>query len=160
MVATVLSKGGTDTNLQSTAFTYNARGITDIAKAAVAAGTAFGALGTIPASKWGLIVAYINSVGTITFQSAPLNYTTGYGSEAAAIADLPQVTQPANLCRMGYVTIKASASTWIAGTDALAGGASGNPASTTNYYPQAGISVGVGLSASRIGNLNASVITA
>jgi hypothetical protein len=36
---------------------------------------------------------------------------------------------------MGYITVKTKTATaWIAGTDALAGGASGNVASTTNYY--------------------------
>ena len=40
---------------------------------------------------------------------------------------------------MGYITIKASASGFVVGTDALAGGTSGNPATATNYYPTTGL---------------------
>lgn len=141
VIPTVLAIGSTDTRVGSTAFTYNARGICNIAKGAVAAGTAFGALGTIPASKWGLIVLLINSVGTVTYMSAPANYTTGYGSEDQAKGDLGNIFPAANLCVFGYITIKASASTFIVQTDALAGGASGNPAAATNYYPTTGIAL-------------------
>jgi hypothetical protein len=141
-----LGKGSTDTNLANTAFTFNANGINNIAKAAVAAGTAFGALGTVPADKWALIVAYIDAGGVVSFVSAPHNYDTGYGTEAQALADLPLVVSPANKCRMGVVTLKTKAATaFVVGTDALAGGATGNPASATNYYSQPGLIGGVGV---------------
>lgn len=93
---------------------------------------AFGALGTIPASTWGIIGVDAVAAGTISFVSASANYTTGYASEALAIAAAPAKT--ASKARIGYVTVLASASGWVAGTDALAGGTGGNPATTTNYY--------------------------
>lgn len=149
VIPTVLSRASTDTRVALTAFTYNARGICNIAKGAVAAGTTFGALGTIPASKWGVIVCLIDSLGTVTYQSAAGNYTTGYDTEAQAIGALGSLFPAANLCMFGYLTIKASASGFVVATDALAGGASGNPASGTNYYPTAGIALptsGLGVS--------------
>jgi hypothetical protein len=93
---------------------------------------AFGALGTIPASTWGIIAIDRVAAGTTTFVSGAANYTTGYATEALAIAAVPAKT--AAKARVGYVTVLASASTWVAGTDALAGGTGGNPATTTNYY--------------------------
>lgn len=96
-------------------------------------GTAFGALGTIPASTWGLICFDVIANGTVTMTSAAANYTTGYATEALAVAAMP--AYGAANARTGYVTILASASTWRAGTDALTGGTGGNPATTTNYYP-------------------------
>lgn len=160
LIPTVLSIGGTDTSLQSTAFTYNANGLTNIPKAAVTAGTAFGALGTIPQGKWGLIVAYIDAAGTVSFQSAPSNYTTGYAGEADAIADLVNTTVPTGKCRLGYVTIKtASAHAWIAGTDALAGGSSGNPASVTHYFPSAGVTLASGMTAAQIAGRAGTVVS-
>lgn len=132
-----LAMGSDNTALANVAFTFQVGAASAVVntlnnKAAVAAGTAFGALGTIPASKWGLILAQIAADGTVTFVSAAANYTTGYDDEASAIAAVPAAT--AAHAVMGYVTILASASTWIAGTDALATGTGGNPADTTNYY--------------------------
>lgn len=161
MIATALAIGSTDTRVGSTAFTYNANGLTDIPKAAVAAGTAFGALGTIPASKWGLIVFLINGAGTVTYMSAPGNYGTGagYQTEAAAIADLSKIFPASGLCMFGYVTIKASASGFVVGTDSPTGGASGNVATATNYYPTAGITLGAGVTASLLANREGTVLS-
>lgn len=166
LIPTVLSRGSTDTNLQTTAFTYNASGACDIAKGAVAAGTAFGALGTIPTSKWGLIAAFIDGGGTLAFKSAPGNYTGDYSTEAQAQAGLRFITPPANKCFLGYVTIQSStnAAGWICGTDALAGGASGNPAAATNYYPTTGYDTAVtgpdfsGFTAAQIANRSGVVL--
>jgi len=121
-------------------------------------GQAFGSLGTIPASTWGLITMERVAAGTATFVSAAANYTTGYASEAAALAAIPAIT--ANKVRVGYLTILASASTWVAGTDALAGGTGGNPATTTNYYPGVGLYAAAVLTAKEIGNLSGVAITA
>lgn len=161
LIATVLSRGSTDTNLQTTAFTYSANGVTNIAAAAVAAGTAFGALGTIPANQWGVIVAYIDSLGTITFQSGPANYTNGYGSEAVALGDLSKIFPVAGKCQLGYCTIKTKAATaFVVGTDALAGGASGNVAAATNYYPTPGITLSPGMTAAPIAGTRGTVLGA
>lgn len=93
---------------------------------------ALGALGTIPANLWGIIGVDAVAASTITFVSGAANYTTGYTTEALAIAAAP--AKSTAKARIGYLTIQASASTFVVGTDALAGGTGGNPATTTNYY--------------------------
>lgn len=118
---------------------------------------AFGALGTIPASKWGLIAIDRIAAGTTSFVSAAANYTTGYDTEALAIAAMPAKT--ASKARVAYITILASASTWIAGTDALAGGTGGNPATTTNYYGVYGTNDTLFWTSSQIANRAGTVLT-
>lgn len=160
LIPTVLSRGSTDTNLQTTAFTFNANGVCNIAKAAVTAGTALGALGTIPADQWGIIVAYINSLGTLSYLSGGNNYSSGYGSEAQAILALGSTYPTAGLCQLGYITVKTgSGLAWIAGTDALAGGTTGNEASATNYYPSPAPSATAGQAAAQIASSNGMVLT-
>jgi hypothetical protein len=100
-------------------------------------GQAFGALGTIPEDKWGVILVQRVLAGTTTFVSGAANYTTGYDSEAEAIAALPAAT--ADRVAIGYVTILADTGDWVAGTDALAGGTGGTPAVATNYYNVDGV---------------------
>lgn len=107
-------------------------GVNTFKKKALSAGLTFGALGTVPASKWALVLIQIDAAGTVSFVSAAANYTTGYATEAAAIAAVPAATA-ANAV-MGYITVLASASTFVFATDALAGGTGGTPATTTNYY--------------------------
>lgn len=160
LVATAMSRGSTDTRFATTAFTYNANGLTNIPKAAVAAGTAFGALGTIPANKWGVIAGLIDGAGTITYISGPSNYTTGYDTETQAREALASMYPSSGLCMFGYVTIKtASGAAFIVGTDALAGGSSGSPASATNYYPTAGVTLQDGNSAALLANRQGTVLT-
>lgn len=130
--------------------------------AAVAAETAkaFGSLGTIPADTWGLIKLERIADGTTTFVSASANYTTGYATEALAIAAMPATS--ANEVATGFVTILASGDGWVAGTDALAGGTGGNPATTTNYYGFIGaadITTGPWALAEQVANLADTVIT-
>lgn len=139
--AAPMAIGSTDTRVGTAAVTMSILGV-PVVKAVSDAGTAFGALGTIPASTWGIIALEVVAAGTVTFSSGAANYSTGYATEALAIAALPKrVTAKA---RMGYVTILASASGFVVGTDALAGGSSGNPATTTNYYPVDGICAATG----------------
>jgi len=164
IIPTVLAIGSTDTRVGTTAFVYSANGVTNINKAAVAAGTAFGALGTIPADQWGIIVFLIDAVGTVTYLSGPSNYTSGYNSEAAAIGDLnkifPSNTATVQLCMFGYVTIKTKAATaFVVGTDSPKGGATGNVASATNYYPTPGVALLQGESAALLGTREGVVLT-
>jgi hypothetical protein len=99
---------------------------------------AFGSLGTIPTTTWGLIVVERVANATTSFVSAAANYTTGYASEALALAAVP--AKSASKAVVGYITIYAGhASGWVAGTDALEGGTGGNPATTTNYYGVLGV---------------------
>lgn len=164
--ATVMAIGSTDTRFSTTAFVYSANGITNINKAADTTGTALGALGTVPAGKWGILVNLIDSLGTKSTLSGPSNYTTGYNNEAAAIADLakifPTATDSGGLCMYGYATVQAEAAQpWIAGTDAFAGGTTGNEANATNYYPTAGITFTAGVQgevASLIAQQNGQVV--
>lgn len=131
LTSPVLALGSTDTQVANSAFQYTVNGL-DAAKAAVAAGTALAA-GTIPSNTWGIYLLSINAAGTIAVAAGALNFTTGYASEAAAIAALPAT--PANQASMGYVTVLTKVgSAFIGGTDSLKGGAAGNIASQTNYY--------------------------
>lgn len=100
-------------------------------------GQAFGALGTIPEDTWGVIGVERVGAGTTTFTSGTDNYTTGYATEALAIAALP--AQTADKVRVGYITVLADTGGWVAGTDALAGGTGGTPAAETNYYNTDGV---------------------
>lgn len=129
---------------------------------------AIGSLGTVAASKWSIIAVDAVAAGTITFE-VPAGFATGYATEALAIAAAPAKT--ANKARIGYVTVLASASTWVAGTDAFAGGTGGNPATTTNYYNIASpwnitadsanaITLGsIALSAKQIGNMSGTALS-
>jgi hypothetical protein len=119
---------------------------------------AFGSLGTIPTTKWGLIAIDRVANATTSFVSAAANYTTGYATEALAIAAMPAVT--AVKARTGYITIYAShANGWVAGTDALAGGTGGNPAGETNYYGIYGTCDTAFWSNFAIGNLRGTIVT-
>lgn len=163
---TALSRGTTVT-LASSACIITIAGVPVLVAATTA--QALGALGTIPASTWGIIGVDAVAAGTITFASASANYTTGYATEALAIAAAPAKT--ANKARIGYLTILASSSTFVVGTDALAGGTGGNPATTTNYYNIASpwqltadsanaITLGsIAFTAQQIGNMQGTVYT-
>ena len=141
VTAATLSRGTTDTKIQTSAFTYAIQGVQAF-KAAVAAGTTLPA-GTIPTNTWGIYLVSINAAGTLTVTPGALNFTTGYASEAAAIAALPATpatTAPTTDASVGYFTVQTKVgSPFVGGTDALAGGASGNVANATNYYPTASI---------------------
>lgn len=131
METVTLSRGSTDTQVATTAFQY-AVNETMYQKAAVAAGTALAA-GTIPTNKWGVYLVSINAAGTITVTGGAANGTTGYDTEVAAIAALPAT--PTDEASAGYFTVQTKVgSPFVAGTDALQGGASGNVSNDTNYY--------------------------
>ncbi|MDD2763489.1 MAG: hypothetical protein PHE83_05885 [Opitutaceae bacterium] len=128
----ILSRGTTDTAIASTAFDFSIGG-TWYAKAAVPAGTAIPAE-TVTADKWALYRLSIIADGTITVTPAAGN-VAGYADEASAITALPAL--PGSSAAMGYITVQTKTGfAWIAGTDALAGGSSGNVANATNYYPE------------------------
>lgn len=159
MTTTTLAIGSTDTNISMTAqvISINAVGVV------VAADTdeALGALGTIPMGTWGLIKVMRVAAGTISYVSAAANYTTGYSTEALAIAAMPATT--ADRVAIGFFTVQAQAAAdWIAGTDALAGGTTGNQAESTNYYPFIGaadVTTGPWVSALQVANKAGTVLT-
>ena len=129
-----LARGSTDTKVSTTAFIFWGGGAQPEAKAAVTAGHTL-PTGTIPADKWGLYLVSIAAGGTVTLQAAAGN-TTGYDTEAEAIAAMPEEAKDNAV--VGYFTVlTASGQPFIAGTDALEGGSSGNPSADTNYYSAA-----------------------
>lgn len=159
---TAIPSTGTTNTMATPAQTILIGGVPTLIAAETA--KAFGALGTIPASTWGLIAIDRVAAATTTFVSAAANYTTGYTTEALAIAAIPAKT--ANKARTGYITILASASTWVAGTDGLALGSGGNVATKTNFYANIA-GQGLGLTdvlfwanVVRIGNLQGSELVA
>lgn len=120
---------GDDTVLANTPFTYRFLGVPAL-KAAVTEGTAF-PTGTIPSNKWGSFRISVSSTGTITLTKASGN-GTGYATEALALAAVPAV--PTGELDLGTITLKtAVGQAWVAGTDAIAGGSTGNPASVTTF---------------------------
>ena len=138
---------------------------------AASANTAFSTPLTISADGWGIIAIDAAHDGTVTSTVVGPGATQAYPHEAAAVKAAPAKT--ANLVRLGYLTIQTKAgATWVAGTDGLAGVATGNTATTTNYYPIASpwelvadsanaIRLGsVALSATQVGNLAATAISA
>lgn len=146
---------GTTVTVAIPAQTISVTGVPIIVAAETA--KAFGALGTIPTATWGLIVLERIANATTSFVSAAANYTTGYATEALAIAAMPAKT--ANKVPVGYVTILAASPGWVAGTDALAGGTGGTPATTTNYYAVPSIYDTTKWTANQIALLNGTVYT-
>ena len=126
--ATLLSRGSSDTKVANATFINTAGTV-----AANAVGTTLAA-GTIPTNKWGVYgVTYTGSTYTVTAGAA--NFTTGYATEALAIAAVPAVTGAPLTFNLGYFTVQTKiGTTFVGGTDALNGGASGNVANATNYY--------------------------
>lgn len=130
-----LSRGSNDVRLANAAFTYTLRAGGSIGTQATFAanttGTAIGALGQIAAGTWGAILVELNSSAALVFTAA-FNAGAGYASSALALAALPART--ATRWYVGYVLVQADpGAVWIAGTDAFAGGATGNQAQTTTY---------------------------
>ena len=154
-ITTSTPSTGTTNTVACSASTICIAGVPVVVAAETA--KAFGSLGTIPASTWGLIVLERVAAGTTTFVSAAANYTTGYATEALAIAAMP--AKSANKAVVGYLTIKASASTWIAGTDGLALGSGGNVATTTNFYSVYGVTDLSFWSNYAIGNKAGTIVT-
>jgi hypothetical protein len=97
----------------------------------LAANTNFdtGTAKTITGSKFGAALLSVSAAGAgvVTWASA-----VAYDSEALAIAALPAAA--ATETPVGYVTVQAHASGYIAGTSALTGGTGGNVATATTYY--------------------------
>lgn len=129
-VTTSTLSRGTTVTLAASASWIAINGV--VGSVAAETAKAFGGLGTIPTATWGLIVVERIANATTSFVSAAANYSTGYATEALAIAAMP--AQSADKAVVGYLTILAASPGWVAGTDALAGGTGGTPATTTNYY--------------------------
>ena len=103
----------------------------------LAAATSFdtGTAATITSAKWAIaMLSWDGTTATVTWQNTAA--VMAYASEAAAIAALgtTPLIPASGFAPLGYVTVLAGASLWTAGTDALAGGTGGTPATTTHYF--------------------------
>lgn len=135
----------------------------------LAANTSFdtGTTAVISADKWGIaILTWDGTTATVTWASTGSTHMT-YADEATAKAALGtgNLVPGAGFVPLGYFTVEtASGQTWTAGTDALQGGTGGNAATATNYYndPTLGNTYGItaALTASQVGNMSGTVITA
>ena len=120
-----LAIGSTVDQVATEAFQFQVNGI-NYHKAAVAAGSDIAA-GNLPTAKYGLWTLEIAADGTIDSQAAAAN-TTGYATEAAAIAAKP--TASASHVEIGYITVlNETGGAFVPGTTGLA--AAGV---TTTYY--------------------------
>ena len=119
---------GTTVTIACSASLISINGVAAIVAAQTA--QALGALGTIPAGTWGVIKYQRVLAGTASFVSGADNYTTGYATEALAIAAMPATT--ADRVAIGYVTILAPEGGFVVATTAL------GDATTTNYYSYEG----------------------
>lgn len=113
----------------ATAFVYTNGGTLKTFSATTTFDT--GTTATIATGKWGAALLSVSSAGSavVTWFT---NTGAGYASEALAIAAMTAAA--ATDTPVGYITVLAAGSTWTAGTDALASGTGGTPATTTNYY--------------------------
>lgn len=130
----LLSRGTTDTSIAN-AQTFV---VIDGTFANVTAQETALPAGTIPTNQWGVYRVSSDISGTITVTAGAANYGAGYASEAAAIAAVPAT--PVDEWNLGYFTVQTNTGNpFVANTDALQGGASGNPANATNYYRGTGV---------------------
>lgn len=92
-----------------------------------------GTAATCPAGKWVVFLLSVDNDATTHADYADGD-DAGYVDEASAIAAIDGIT-PSGEVVVGYVTVQANAGgEFLAGTDALNGGAGGDVAQTTNYY--------------------------
>lgn len=156
MTNTTLSNGTTVT-LACTASVIEINGV----NASVSAETAkaFGALGTIPQNKFGVIGVERIANGTTSFTSGTDNYSTGYATAALAIAALP--AQSSDKALVAYIIISSThANGWVTGTDGMLSQTGGNPATTTDFYTVAGAADTTNFTAAlQIANPSGTVVT-
>lgn len=133
------SIGVPDTRVAVPSFTYlNVDQVGGVGPGTVNTASSAGlalATGTIPINKWGIYRIIVTvATGTLSMLTGAANFTTGYNTEALAIAALPALAG-ATQWNVAYFTVQTKVgTTFVGGTDALAGGASGNIANATNYY--------------------------
>lgn len=85
---------------------------------------------------WNIMLISVATTGALT--GTWPSGTTGYPTEAEAIAHLPAI--PSGECAIGYITVQANAAdTFEAGTDGLEGGTGGNESQDTNFYNLMGV---------------------
>ena len=111
-----MAEGTTTDRIATAAFRYTIGG-TSYTSAAEAAGHEFTAAHTITATKYGVIIMYIDAAGAVS-SLAPLA-TQAYASAAAAHTAADALPVPSNRCLMGRILIQADAGNWVGNTDDL-----------------------------------------
>ena len=114
-----LAIGSTAEQWKTGTFYYRINSV-NYTKATVAAGAAFTAAHTVTATKYGVILCYINSSGTVSTKvvSATQEYDTAAAAHTAA--DAAQLAYDTiGLCYIGRILINAGAGNWVANTDDL-----------------------------------------
>lgn len=106
--------GSTAERVANSAFDYLINGTT-YSKAAVAAGSVFTAAHIVSATKFGVILLYINTAGAIS-SKVPLA-TQAYATAALAHTAADTIAADANICYIGRILINAGAGAWTANTD-------------------------------------------
>lgn len=117
-----LAIGSTAEQWKTGTFTYRIAD-TNYTKTTVAAGAAFSAAHVVSASKYGVILCYINSSGTVSTKVplATQAYTTAAAAHTAADA-YDAIHRTSDLCYIGRILIAADAGDWTAITDDLTDG--------------------------------------
>jgi len=111
----VIAIGSTATKVANGAFHFRLAG-TNYSKAAVSAGTAFTAAHVVTALKYGVILLYINSSGTIS--SDVVSSTQAYATAEAAHAAADAIQTSGNgTVYIGRILINADSGDWTANTD-------------------------------------------
>lgn len=111
-----LAIGSTAERVANGLFYFRING-TNYTKAAVAAGSVFTAAHVVSASKYGVIMIYINASGTI-ISLVPLATQAYDTAEAAHDAGDAMIT-PNSYCYLGRILVASDAGAWTANTDDL-----------------------------------------
>ena len=109
-------EGSTTDRVATALFSYVISGVS-YTKAAVAAGSEFSAAHVVSATKYGVIIMYVNAAGAIS-SIVPLA-TQAYASAALAHAAADALPIPVNKCLVGRILIAADAGAWTGNTDDL-----------------------------------------
>ena len=107
-------EGSTTDRVATSAFNFMIKGVS-YTSAAEAAGHEFSAAHTITATKYGVIIMYIDAAGTIS-SVVPLA-TQEYASAAAAHTAADALPVSPNKCLVGRILIQADAGNWVGNTD-------------------------------------------
>jgi len=136
------ARGATDTQVVNTVpgpFCDPSRWVSVPASGTIPANTPFGiGTGTIVGGHWAVwILVTDGTVYSSYFDgTSGTTHSGGFATEElarAAVAGL-LAANGASYTVLAVMTVQASGAGWTAGTDALAGGSSGNPALATNFY--------------------------
>lgn len=112
-----LAIGSTPEQWKTGTFYYKING-TSYTKATVAAGVAFSAAHVVTATKYGVILCYINSSGTVSTKVVSSTQAYDTAAEAHTAADTYHAANyTSDLCYIGRILINADSGDWTGNTD-------------------------------------------